>query len=200
MRIVDMPKRAPAPAAPGRGTDPGKEGPRRYRDRQQEMLHCVTTSDLLFRPATAKDVGGILNIQKPGAILGLGHIFPQDEHPFPRDVVEERWQTEMADEATAIYVAIDASGHITGFAARRDDVLLHFGTAKESWGSGLAKQLHDALLTTFPASVRRIRLRVFEENHRARRFYEKLDWSPTGETSRTQFPPFPLLLEYALCL
>jgi putative acetyltransferase len=46
--------------------------------------------------------------------------------------------------------------------------------------------------------MQRIRLRVFEENHRARRFYEKSGWVSTGSTSRGQFPPFPVLLEYAL--
>jgi RimJ/RimL family protein N-acetyltransferase len=37
---------------------------------------------------------------------------------------------------------------------------------------------------------------VFEGNRRARRFYEKLGWTPTGRTSRTTFAPYPVLLEY----
>ena len=164
---------------------------------EDDMLYRVT-NDFLFRPAAEQDVEGILDIQQPGAIAGLGHIFPQELHPFPRDAVDERWRSEMADEATSVYVAVGAGGQITGFTARREDLLLHFGTATEFWGTGLAQQLHDALVSTFPGSVRRIRLHVFEENHRARRFYEKLGWMPTGETSRTEFPPFPRLVEYAL--
>jgi RimJ/RimL family protein N-acetyltransferase len=85
-----------------------------------------------------------------------------------------------------------------GFAARRDDEVLHFGTALDTWGSGLATWMHDALLATYPPDVSRIRLRVFARNDRGRRFYEKLGWSPTGAESRTSFPPHPLLLEYVL--
>lgn len=177
------------------------------RRREAGMLSTVATGErerpqesraFVFRPATDQDVDGILGLQEPAAILALAHIFPQDQHPFPRDALGARWRTEVADESTTVYVCIDASGQITGFAARHEDELLHFGTAAESWGTGLAQQLHDALVSTFPASLHRIRLRVFEENHRARRFYEKLGWVSTGSTSRGQFPPFPVLLEYAL--
>jgi RimJ/RimL family protein N-acetyltransferase len=83
-------------------------------------------------------------------------------------------------------------------AARRADEVLHFGTALETWGSGLATWLHDALLTTYPPDVSQVRLRVFAGNHRARRFYEKLGWKETGVESRTSFPPHPTLLEYRL--
>lgn len=41
-------------------------------------------------------------------------------------------------------------------------------------------------------------LRVFADNVRARRFYERLGWRPTGRVSRTSFPPDPVLLEYQL--
>jgi RimJ/RimL family protein N-acetyltransferase len=158
------------------------------------------TGGVVIRPATERDVEGILAVQEPAAIIGLGHIFPQDEYPFPRATVAQRWRTELTDGVTAVYVSVDVGRKITGFAGRRHDEVLHFGTACESWGSGLAQQLHDALVRTFPASVRRIRLRVFEQNQRARRFYEKLGWVATGVTSRTNMPPCPVLLEYTLTL
>lgn len=128
---------------------------------------------------------------------GLAHIFPQERHPFPRDIIAERWAAEIAEHETSVYVSTDEVGRVTGFCARRHDELLHFGTAVEFWGTGLASWLHDQLLNTYPQSVRRLRLRVFAENHRARRFYERLGWTETGVTARTQFAPYPLLLEYA---
>jgi len=76
----------------------------------------------VFRPATDQDVEGILDVQEPAAILALGHIFPQDQHPFPRDAVGGRWRTDVADESTTVYVCVDASGQITGFAARHERV------------------------------------------------------------------------------
>lgn len=59
-----------------------------------------------------------------------------------------------------------------------------------------ARWLHDELLRTYPPAVTRVRLRVFAQNLRARRFYEKCGWMQTGVTSRTQFEPYPLLIEY----
>lgn len=41
-------------------------------------------------------------------------------------------------------------------------------------------------------------LRVFADNGRARRFYAKHGWQPTGATSRSSYPPHPVLLEYVL--
>lgn len=87
---------------------------------------------------------------------------------------------------------------VSGFAATRADELLHFGTSPTTWGSGLAPDLHAAVLATSLATSDSplARLRVFEANLRARRFYEKHGWRPTGGRSRTSFPPHPQLLEY----
>jgi RimJ/RimL family protein N-acetyltransferase len=149
-----------------------------------------------FRPAVAEDLEALVAVQEQGAVAGLGHIFPQDQHPFPRATVLQRWASELADAGTEVYVCTDDEGRITGFAATRDGELLHFGTALHTWGSGLATELHDALLASFPHTVTCCRLRVFAENRRARRFYEKLGWTPTGEVTRSTFPPYAELIEY----
>lgn len=152
---------------------------------------------MILRRATANDVNALLDVQEPGAIEGLGHIFPQDRYPFPRDVLADRWQREIADPDTEVYLYTEDDGTVCGFAATRGDELLHFGTAVSTWGSGLASRFHDALLDTMAAgSGPTVRLRVFDENRRARRFYEKHGWRPTGAVSRTRFPPHPQLLEY----
>jgi RimJ/RimL family protein N-acetyltransferase len=148
----------------------------------------------------ASDLDGLLPLQERGAVAGLGDVFPQDEHPFPRDALRERWARELEDDGIAAYVACDPAGHLVGFAARRGDELLHFGTALDTWGSGLAPWLHDRLLATYPPDVVRLRLRVFAGNGRARRFYERLGWRPTGRESRSTFAPRPVLVEYALDL
>lgn len=144
---------------------------------------------------TVEDLPAVLVVQERGAVSGLASIFPQDAHPFPRDAVPDRWRTELEAQDVAAYVAVDEVGAVTGFAARRDDELLHFGTAVETWGSGRGAWLHDALLATYPPDRRRLWLRVFEENGRARRFYERLGWTPTGRTSRSDFAPHPVLVE-----
>ena len=149
-----------------------------------------------LRPASTQDLEALVAVQEAGAVAALGHIFPQDEHPFPREVVRRRWAAELADPDVAVYVCTDGAGSITGFAALRGDELLHFGTAPRTWGSGLAARLHDALLSSLPVSVTRCRLRVFSGNRRARRFYEKRGWTCTGEVTRSTFPPHPELVTY----
>ncbi len=151
-----------------------------------------------FRPMTAEDLPAVVVVQERGAVAGLAAIFPQETHPFPRAAVLDRWRTELEAQDVAAYVAVDELGAVTGFAARRDDELLHFGTAVETWGSGRAAWLHDALLATYPPDLRRLWLRVFRENRRARRFYERLGWVTTGRTSRSGSAPHPVLVEFVL--
>lgn len=112
----------------------------------------------------------------------------------------ERWLREIGDTAIHVNVCTDHQGVIKGFAATRAEELLHFGTAYATWGSGLASELHDAVLATLPetSGVTAVRLWVFEANHRARRFYEKHGWRQTSRRTRTSFPPHPVLVEYVL--
>ena len=98
-----------------------------------------------------------------------------------------------------VYLYTDDNGSVHGFAAIRSHELLHFGTALPTWGTGLASRLHDALLEVAARSLdtpTTLTLHVFDENRRARRFYAKHGWQPTGRTSRTTFAAHPLLLEY----
>jgi RimJ/RimL family protein N-acetyltransferase len=115
-------------------------------------------------------------------------------------VVIRRWSDEIADPETFAYVSTDEAGDITGFAATRGSELLHFGTSVQTWGTGLARELHDAVLSslaeTAPPDSTRFWLRVFEANLRARRFYERLGWTQSGRRTETTFPPHPTLLEY----
>jgi RimJ/RimL family protein N-acetyltransferase len=151
-----------------------------------------------FRPATHADLDELVGMQEEAAVLALAHVFPQETHPFPRAAVLDRWRDELCDPGSAVYVSTDESGRITGFAARRHDELLHFGTAVSTWGTGLAGALHDALLDTYADDLDRIWLRVFEGNPRARRFWEKKGWRSNGRTSRSPFAPHPVLVEYEL--
>jgi RimJ/RimL family protein N-acetyltransferase len=143
----------------------------------------------------------MLDVQQSGAVEALAHIFPQDAYPFPRATLHTRWASEIADPAVDVYAIEDDAGRIAGFAAIRSDELLHFGTAVATWGSGLAAAAHSELIKRLAVvGVVSARLRVFEENHRARRFYEKMGWRPTGRLSRTSFPPYPVLVKYEFAL
>lgn len=151
---------------------------------------------MLLRLAAPDDLHDLLDVQQEGAQLALAHIFPQDTHPFPRDEIFARWIAEIADPDIEAYV-IEHEGRVSGFAATRGDELLHFGTAVASWGTGLAVSAHDEIIKRLAASgVTLARLRVFERNHRAIRFYGKLGWRRTSARTRTSFPPHPVLVGY----
>jgi RimJ/RimL family protein N-acetyltransferase len=88
-------------------------------------------------------------------------------------------------------------GVIVGFAATREDELLHFGLGVELWGTGLAQVAHDEMLDRMRArDLRRAWLMVFTENGRARQFYEKLGWQATRERTHSTYALDPELLHY----
>lgn len=136
-------------------------------------------------------------MQRWGPVTALAHIFPQDFYPFPTNQIRRRWPAETTDPSVSAYVITGDRDQVVGFAATRGLDLLHFGTAVETWGTGLATSAHDEVLARFrTVGVTRVRLRVYEENQRARRFYEKLGWKPTGRRTQASFPPHPVLLVY----
>lgn len=125
---------------------------------------------MILRAATDADVDALLDVQQPAAVRGLDHIFPQDQHPFPRAVIAARWLTEIADPAVSVYLCTEHDGSIQGFATVRGHELLHFGTALPTWGTGLASRFHSALLDATAEAhgmPTTLTLRVFEENRRA---------------------------------
>ena len=153
-----------------------------------------------LRPLTEADLPELIPLQEAGGVTGLGHIFPQETNPFPRERVADRWRAEMADPETDA-LALEVDGRLQGFVALRGDELLHFGTAVDTWGTGLAEDAHDLAVDRLSRHrVGTARLWAFRENERAVRLYERLGWRPTGETRPTTFPPNPTLVEYTLDL
>jgi RimJ/RimL family protein N-acetyltransferase len=156
---------------------------------------------MTIRVATVDDLEELVDVQEEAAVPAFGHIFRQDEHPFPRADIVERWRAKVADPAYDVVVSVDGDGRITGFAATKGHELVHFGTALGTWGSGLATELHDAVVDRMRASGSgTARLWVLEENHRGRRFYEKLGWRDSGARSRSPFAPHPAMRELVLAV
>lgn len=127
-----------------------------------------TVDSILLRGMSPTDVPDVLDVQEPGAVLGLSDVFPQDAYPFPRDDVARRWQHEIAMPGIACYVVL-LDGTVVGFAATRSDEFMHFGIAVEHWGTGIAQAAHDAVIDRMRRrGVQRAWLRVFTANGRGR--------------------------------
>jgi RimJ/RimL family protein N-acetyltransferase len=145
---------------------------------------------------TPGDVPAVLAAQEPGSVVGLAKVFPQSESSFPRETVGRRWLDEIESQEVECLV-VEQDHAVVGFAAVRADEFLHFGIAMELWGTGVAQAAHDAVLERIGAAgYTRAWLRVFTDNERGRRFYERVGWAPTGERSNSTFAPYPELLHY----
>jgi RimJ/RimL family protein N-acetyltransferase len=144
-----------------------------------------------------EEIDGVVAVQEEGAVAAFGHIFPQDAHPFPRAEVRQRWAYELSRSDVQCFVVEGPNRVVDGFVAISGNQLLHFGTAKSTWGSGLAGQAHDEVLDHLREQGHsRAWLSVLEQNGRARHFYERRGWVPTGRSIQSGFPPHPVLLGY----
>lgn len=119
--------------------------------------------------------------------MALAHVFPSARHPYPDLAVLTRWEHLLADPAVTTLVGEDAQG-LTCFVAFDAQRLRHLAVRPDLWGSGLAEEAFEA--STAP------RLWCLEANHRARRFYARHGWRETGVSRTSEFPPFPVELEY----
>ncbi len=131
-------------------------------------------------------------IQEEASLAGLAHVYPPELYPFPRAAVEERWRTSTAQ--------IIAESDL-GFAAIDPPWFDALYVRPAVWGTDVAGRLHErAVAALRAAGVRHARLWVLEENHRARRFYERRGWVLDGSTREVPFPPHPIDVGYSLDL
>jgi RimJ/RimL family protein N-acetyltransferase len=124
-------------------------------------------------------------IQREASLAGLGHIYLDE--PFPDDAIRERWR---AFPGTVLVAERD--GVVVGVAGLEDDWLMGFYVLPAYWGSGVAHELHEAVVERGAQ-----RLWCLEDNRRARRFYEKRGWAVNGETRVVEYPPHPLDVGYS---
>lgn len=160
----------------------------------------MSAAETVLRALRASDLDELVEVQRRGAVEALASVFPQETHPFPTAAIRASWADELADPDIDCFAIVRASD-LAGFAATREDELLHFGTAVETWGSGLAARAHDQLLSHLAGCGHDTAwLKVFEENHRAVRFYRRRGWTATDERWRTSFAPYPMLRRFEISL
>jgi GNAT superfamily N-acetyltransferase len=146
------------------------------------------------------DVGDLeltLAIQHAASLAGLGHIFPPDRFPYPVGEVREGLREQLEDPR---YITlIDAEGR--GFTIVGDGWLQRLYVRQDAWGSGLARDLHDAALAALrQQGAASASLWCLAENARARRFYERHGWRINGDERVVPFPPHPLDVGYSIPL
>ena len=145
-----------------------------------------------YRTATVADAAALSAIGARTFTDTFGHLYqPDDLATFLKSHVVEAWEKELCDPAFAVRVA-ELDGKMVGYAKLgpphlpfepRGEAaeLRQLYVLEEMKGQGVAHTLIDWVINL--ARDRRadhLYLSVFTENHRARRFYEKLGFEAEG--------------------
>jgi RimJ/RimL family protein N-acetyltransferase len=145
----------------------------------------------LIRRSSPAEAETHFAIQRAACLAGLPHVYPPELYPFPDEEIRRRWR-----DWTGSTLVAERDGRVVGVAGVADCWLHGFYVLPEHWGTGVADELHDAALAEQPDCAE-LRLWVLEENHRARRFYERHGWRANAETRVVPYPPNPLDVGYS---
>jgi len=156
-----------------------------------------TRTHLRIRAAERGDVDLLLTIQREAAVAAFAHVFPQDRYPFPDDAIRVGWETALTDLELEVYVA-EWDRKPAGSLSVGEEYLRTLFVVPAYQRRGIGSALHDFALERLRArGIGRAKLWTLEENHAARRFYERRGWALTEETRVVPFPPNPIDVEYA---
>jgi GNAT superfamily N-acetyltransferase len=139
----------------------------------------------VIRESGRSEAESHFHVQHEASLAALGHIY--GDEPYPDDAVLERWR---AFPGTVLVCERD--DEVVGVAGIEGEWLHGFYVLPSWWGTGVADELHEAA-----AELGVTRLWCLEENHRARRFYERHGWQLNGETRVVEYPPHPLDVGYS---
>lgn len=142
----------------------------------------------MIRPATAEDAEAVARVQIDSWRAAYPHLFSEEQLAgislAERTENWRRWPPLVAD--------ID--GHVVGFVAvgpahddDADGELWAIYVRPDHWGTGVGR----ALIAAGEVRLRELGhtsavLWVFEDNPRARRFYEAADWATDGRTQQAE--------------
>ena len=171
--------------------------------------HCVA----LIRLAKTTDARGLAEVRVRGWQVGYeGIVDAGFLAAMSVDQNEERWRGFIGDGVEQIRVAI-VDGRVVGFASsgqyRMTAVdgdldepqtigeLYGFYVHPDSWGTGVANELHDHAIDALRADGWvRLKLWVLADNARARRFYERQGWTADGASETLTIPGAPIEVRY----
>jgi GNAT superfamily N-acetyltransferase len=147
------------------------------------------------RPAEVGDAEGFVHAYEASWDAAMGAIAgrPLDDFAsFEERLASFRAGVEHPRPDACVWVA-ERGREVVGVAVRVGSELQALYVVPESWGTGVANRLTDAALTSMrEAGATEATLWVVEANARARRFYEREGWQPTGETRDSQLGPAEL--------
>ena len=146
----------------------------------------------VWRFAAAGDAVALRDLEREANLVGLSHVFPAAEHPFPDEAVLERWTRTLTEPEVAVEVVEGATG-LVAFSAYDATTLRHLAVHPALWGAGLGRAgVERAAAAIAAGGVDEAVLWCLEANHRARKLYRRLGWRETGERRAAEWPPYPV--------
>lgn len=147
------------------------------------------------RVATINDAPALAELQRRSALAAYGGIFPP-EAPSPTfEGLLLRWEAWLSFEHFTGFVAETVEEPVGVVLAGADPVHISLGhlarmyVAPERWGCGIGRRLYGAAVSHLRnAAYGEATLWVLEGNDRARSWYERLGWVPTGERKSVYQP------------
>lgn len=158
----------------------------------------AATTDFVLRAGTRADADGITDVQVASWRAGYKHVFPESvlyaaDFDSSRRAFWTNWRfgpghrvavvTETTDDGGERVIGFCSYGpereRARGFTGRGE--VWAFYVHPDRWGTGAAVQLMDHVEERLEAEgfVTAV-LWVLDDNPRARRFYERQGWAPTG--------------------
>jgi GNAT superfamily N-acetyltransferase len=155
---------------------------------------------IAIRAAHDDDLEILVEIQRQAAVEAFAHVFDQSLYPFPVDDIREVWRESLADQDVELYIA-EIHGEPVGSVSIGGEFLRTLYVIPSRQSTGVGSSLHDHALERLRArGVTRAKLWTLEENHGARRFYERRGWELTEETRVVPYPPNPIDVQYTRTL
>ncbi|MET9611057.1 GNAT family N-acetyltransferase [Streptomyces sp. NPDC006512] len=147
----------------------------------------------MIRTALAADVNAIAALHVRARATYYEGRVPEETYRGDRAVerAREAWSRAVARVAAEGEVlCAERDGEVTGVAAFRtadgETTLTQLHVDPGHWRRGTGAALHAACLDAWRrAGIERVRLEVFEHNHRAQAFYAAHGWSPEPSAARS---------------
>jgi GNAT superfamily N-acetyltransferase len=152
-------------------------------------------ADVTIRPARIDDAEDFVRAHEAAWNATIGAIVGRPLHEFASfegrvDRYRASFEQPLGD--AGVWVA-EHGGELVGIAIRVGSELRDLSVVPEAWGTGVAGALMGAALDAIRSDgAVEATLWVGEANARARRFYEREGWEPTGETRASQLGPAEL--------
>ncbi|WP_309650041.1 GNAT family N-acetyltransferase [Nocardioides sp.] len=157
---------------------------------------------MTFRPARVDDAAALRDLEREANLVGLAHVFPAADFPFPDDDVMVRWQHVLAEPGVVVDV-VDGPGGAGGqgldaFVAHDARTLRHLAVHPRRWGTGLARVAVERAASAITDGGQQPRLWCLAANERALGLYLHLGWEPTGVERCSEWTPYPVERELVL--